>query len=56
MNIKLEKEFLHAIYSLLYGDYTDDMDEVIQELWKKILFYEILWNLPTKYLPTKLLS
>ena len=29
MNIKVEKEFLHAIYNLLYGDYNDSEDEVI---------------------------
>jgi hypothetical protein len=29
MNIKLEKEFLHAIFNLLYGNYTDEQDEVV---------------------------
>lgn len=37
MNIKLEKEFLHAIYSLLYGDYTDEVDEVFENFGKIIL-------------------
>ena len=30
MNIKLEKEFLHAIYRLLYGDFSDEDDEVLK--------------------------
>ena len=29
MNIKLEKELLCAIYSLIYGDDTDEQDAVI---------------------------
>lgn len=32
MNIKLEKEFLLAIYRLVYGDSADQHNEVIVEI------------------------